>query len=66
MHKYLITYLIADFNGIGADRLRTGLFTDESTKGFVEFYLSVKFGFRISTTRWIAPGAILSIEEITK
>lgn len=66
MHKYLVTYLIADFSGSGADRLRTGLETIESSASLGEYALNLRFGLWITPDRVIMPGAILEVKEITK
>ena len=45
MNKYLITYLIADFDGSGRDCQRTGMAVAESTKPLAAVGYALAGGF---------------------
>ena len=65
--RVLVTYLIADFDGRGVDRMRTGL--EEITvmaDSFLDAVSQLKGGFLMDNGVYIMPSAILSVKRCVK
>lgn len=67
MISVLVTFLVADFDGNGCDRLRTGLeviqVTGETLKDAARHLATVSQGFESERYGWIMPGAILALRK---
>jgi len=66
MRKYLITYLVTDFDATGSSRLRTQLYTLESEGPLLLVARIVATGFFNERGEFVMPAAVLMVREVTK